>query len=597
MEFFFSHCCLVLGLAALHFVGICHSSPVKHRDIASIKRSADAMDESYDYIIIGGGTSGLTVANRLTEDGTKTVLVIECGVLDNDDPSIIFPPWDRHIDAQAIFNLTSPPQPALDGRTQNVVGGAIVGGGSAVNGMFFDRGSAEDYDNWAKLGNPGWGFEDLLPYFRKATNFTSPIRDIEEGWNVTYDAEAYGNGPIQASFPPFLYPGIKYQWRSFLEMGVETSSRPASGDAYGLIWAPSSEDPVSRERSFARPSYYDPAKARPNYHLLIGHKVLNISFAADTFRAYGVSFQPVNDTGTVTSVKAEREVVLAAGALHSPQILQRSGVGPKSLLEKAGIEVRIDLPGVGQNFQDHPYGAMPYTWPFTSLSNAAAFLPLKTVTEAWASIIDQAKAQDPSAYLPPHYTGTLLESYKAQQALIIEGYGSKKSAIMEVPINVKATALFVLEKPLSRGSINLNPDNPYGDPIVDFQSLSNPTDVRILTEMFRYIRKWLAMPSNQQLGAVEGNASVGVSTDAEIESMLRAGVTSSFAHPSCTNAMMPESLGGVVGPDLLVHGVKGLSVVDASIMPLIPSTHLSATVYAVAEKAADLIKGRALTDV
>jgi choline dehydrogenase-like flavoprotein len=206
------------------------------------------------------------------------------------------------------------------------------------------------------------------------------------------------------------------------------------------------------------------------------------------------------------------------------------------------------------------------------------------VIENWQSIIDEISAQNASAYLPPQYTGPLLAAFEAQRAILLERFASSHSAVMETPIGGASAGLFVLEKPLSRGSVNLDPLNPLGEPIVDFQTLSNPADVQMLTEMFRYLRKWLATPSNQQLGAVEIAATANITTDAEIEAMLREGVTSSFAHPSGANAMMPREMGGVVGCDLLVYGVEGLSVVDSSIMPLIPGTHLSATVYAVAEK-------------
>jgi len=143
---------------------------------------------------------------------------------------------------------------------------------------------------------------------------------------------------------------------AWTELGVQTSTKGASGDAYGFFWVPTVEDPVLRTRSFARTGYHDVAKTRPNYHLLIEHKVLNISFSKN-LAAKGVSFQPRNGT-VVTKVKATREVILAAGAIHSPQILQRSGVGPRKLLESANIPVKLDLPGVGQNFQDHPYASI-----------------------------------------------------------------------------------------------------------------------------------------------------------------------------------------------------------------------------------------------
>jgi choline dehydrogenase-like flavoprotein len=209
---------------------------------------------------------------------------------------------------------------------------------------------------------------------------------------------------------------------------------------------------------------------------------------------------------------------------------------------------------------------------------------LRNVSDIWQAIINQTEAQDPSEYLPPQYTGILLEGYKAQHAIVAERYASSKSAVAEFAITLGASQLFILSKPLSRGSININPADPYGEPIVDFNTLSNPIDTKILIEGFKYARKFISMPSNQELGATESNATLSITTDTEIENLLKASLNPTESHPSCTNAMMPERLGGVVGPDLLVHGVSHLSVVDASIMPMIPAAHLSSTVYAVAEK-------------
>ena len=206
-------------------------------------------------------------------------------------------------------------------------------------------------------------------------NFTPPTPEIEAGWNVTYDLEAYGNGPIQLTFPDYMYPGQRksiakvifkrsnavagYQWQAWLEMGIKPSNKPASGNAVGIFWVPTAQDPVTRTRSFARPGYHDVSKTRPNYHLLINHKVLNISITESLGRlqATGISFQAVNGTGAITHVRANREVILSAG-FHSSQILQRSGIGPAAILTKAKIPVKLDLPGVGQNFQDHPSASM-----------------------------------------------------------------------------------------------------------------------------------------------------------------------------------------------------------------------------------------------
>lgn len=429
-----------------------------------------------------------------------------------------------------------------------------------------------------------------------------------------------------------------------------------------MMWIPSSQDPVTRYRSFAGSGYHERDKTRANYHLLVGHKVLTIDFSTKLC-VMGVSIQAASGISEIFHAKATREVVLAAG-FQSSQILQRSGVGPKDLLTEAGIDVLVDLPGVGQNFHDHAYGFLKFScerfrgsfprykiqradclednhnvvpnpemlvsnatflaeaealwannragkralhalckvkdylcrikmlwthtdrkWsgPLSTVGYSAAFLPLRTITANWSSIISSAKAQDPSTYLTSQYTSTLLAGHNAQRTILFKRYASLKSAILETTIQGQATALYLNLKPLSRGSININTSAPFGDPVVDFQTLTNPIDMKVMISMIKYLQKWLSMAANQELGAVEGLTTINA-TDAQLETLLRSTISASFVHPVGTNAMLPLMLGGVVGSDLLVYGVKGLSVVDASIIPLIPGTHLSATVYAIAEK-------------
>lgn len=206
------------------------------------------------------------------------------------------------------------------------------------------------------------------------------------------------------------------------------------------------------------------------------------------------------------------------------------------------------------------------------------------MTSNWSSIIASAESQDPSTYLTSQYTGTLLDGHNAQRAILFERYASNKSAILETTTQGQASALYLNLKPFSRGSININTSNPFGDPVVDFQTLTNPVNVEVMISMIKCLKLWLTIPANQALGALEGSTTANA-TDAQLETLLRSTVSASFVHPVGTSSMLPLELGGVVGSDLLVYGVHGLSVVDASIIPLIPGTHLSATVYAIAEKA------------
>ncbi|KAJ3502154.1 hypothetical protein NLJ89_g9017 [Agrocybe chaxingu] len=309
---------------------------------------------AYDYIVVGGGHSGLVIANRLSEDSGRSVLVVEYGYFDN-NPAQVEPASATQYLARNLFNLSSVAQPGIGNRQGQVYAASVVGGGSTVNGMLFDRGSAEDYDIWERLGNPGWGWAGLLPYFKKSTTFTPPSPELTREYNITWDIEgAYGNGPIQATFPDWQWPGIKIQWKAWAEVGMPINIEGAAGDAFGAYWVPSNVDQQYR-RSYARNGYWDPAANRANLKLLTGYRVNEVLFNANK-RAESVTIQErgsANGAPTIT-VRATQEIILCAGWLHTPQILQRSGVGPRALLQQAGINVVADLPGVGSNLQDHP---------------------------------------------------------------------------------------------------------------------------------------------------------------------------------------------------------------------------------------------------
>ncbi|KAH7087380.1 choline dehydrogenase [Paraphoma chrysanthemicola] len=588
------------------------------------------LNGTYDYIIVGGGTSGLTVADRLTENGQHSVLVIEYGPL-HPDPSILLPADTLINHPDRFYNLTSLPIPGLNNGTGRVSVGALVGGGSAVNGMFFDRGSASDYDAWEELGNPGWNFASLLPYFKKSVTFTPPAPAVAEKYNYTWDTDAaYGGaGPVQVSFPPYQFPGQEYVWAAWRELGIKKPREAAAGEAIGVIQAPSALDPVSRTRSYARTAHYERVANRSNYHLVTGWQVTEVLLRTGNgtdLEATGVKGVKRGDSSETFVVSAKKEVIVAAGAVWTPWLLQRSGIGSKSVLDKAGIEVKKDLPGVGANFQDHPIGGGLWTWtknvpkpvqgdvvsnatffaeakkeydefrtgPLTpARGNQAAFLPLKVVAaEKWKGLVDAVTSQDAIPYLPATYESTLIAGYKAQQKLTADLFTRDDSAAFEFPFGGGPLGFGVLERPLSRGTININTTDPSADPVIDYRTFSNPLDVQVAVSLVSFARKFNSLNAFASLRAVEISPGVNVTSDTAIASFLRGSFTPTFAHEAGTASMMPEKHGGVVDPELKVYGVKGLSVVDASVIPFLPATHICTTVYAVAEKAADLIKKR-----
>jgi choline dehydrogenase-like flavoprotein len=604
----------------------------------------DVGGQTFDYIIVGGGLAGLTVANRLSEDSSRrchsihfitdsnvtlsgTVLVIENGYA-VDDVTTQIPSFANTLNANLMYDITSAPD-ANTGGTHPVWVGNVVGGGSLINGMAFDRASAADYNAWEQLGNSGWNFNSLLYYFKKSTTFTPPTAANIRQFGTTYDASYYGTtGPVQASFPNFEYQDTTTIWAAYKGDGVPLPKEHASGNAVGAFWIPTSLLPKTQTRSHAKNAYYDPVKSRSNLVLATGKTVNEILFShsySSGYTASGVQYKSRID-GSVKKVHAKREVIMAAGSIFTPQLLQLSGIGPRRVLNAAGVAVKKDMPAVGANMQDHPNANMMFdlqnlsfpnpssgsdptynatvwseyessrTGPLTQAHGSSlAFLSLQTVTDKWSQIVSTVKSQNSRNYLPAVYDdSSLLLGFCKQRDIIASLHASPDAAVAEFPMNPFGLAISALQRPLSRGTVTLDPSNKYGNPVIQFNSLQNPVDRQILVEQVRWTRKHWASPTLAKFSPVELTPGVQAQTDDEIINDLvqQKALEASFAHMSGSCAMMPESYGGCVGSDLAVHGVKGLSIVDASIIPLIPATHLQATMYAVAEKAADLIKAR-----
>ncbi|KAF1935737.1 choline dehydrogenase [Clathrospora elynae] len=591
-------------------------------------RPTAVQGKMYDYIIVGGGLSGLVVANRLTEDKNVYVLVIENGVIDNRPMTRI--PYFTNINADNYYPITSAPEPYMQNKTWMVHVGNVVGGGSVVNGMQWDRGSNADYDAWEQLGNPGWGYKGLAKYFKKSAHFDGPPEAVREHFNMTFDADAYGDGPVKVSIPSYQYEDYKDIMASFVTRADIPHSLEGFARPIGTFWTPNSIDNTTKERCHARKAYYDPVQARTNLHLLTNTHVDEILFEkGKKLVASGVKFTSLANC-TTASMYATKEVILAAGGVFTPHLLMLSGIGPQNTLSAANIDVKKDLEAVGSNFQDHPALYMAFNlsnqsvpnldmlltthdttfnataaelyaanrsgpWTF-SRGSAALFIPLKDFSSKYADITALILKQNATAYLPERYSKNkpLLNGFLAQRRILTNHYLSNDAAIGEFPIQPWGGAAIALQKPLSRGTLTLNTTHPAANPIVVRNAFQNPVDKIVLGELVRWNREhWNKAPLLQRYAPVETVPGAQYQTDDEIfdGSIQAAALYPTFAHSSGGCALMPEDLGGCVDPELKVYGVDRLRVVDASIIPLIPATHLQATMYAVAEKAADIIKG------
>lgn len=563
---------------------------------------------------------------RALTSAVVSVLVVENGVFDN--TQWVRVPYYANINTKNLYSITSGPEPFMNNKTWQVHVGNVVGGGSAVNGMQFDRGTDADYDAWEKLGNPGWGSEDLAAYFKKSTHFDGPAEAVRATFNMSYDASAYGEGPLKVSIPSFQYDDYKPIMGAFV---AENVSHPTEGFSrpIGAFWTPNSIDNTTKERSYARTAYYEPVKQRANLHLLTNSHVDSLLFVnGSDLIVSGISLTS-NTDGTSASVYAAKEVILAAGGVFTPHLLMLSGIGPEDVLAAAGISVKKDLAAVGSNCQDHPALYMTYklsnqsipnpdmmasdpafnasaaaeyaankTGPYTfGRGNAAAFLPLQTFSSKYREIAAQISTQEATAYLPQRYSQNkrLLAGFLAQRRLLIDHYLSADATVGEYPIQPWGRATTAVQKPLSRGTLVLNSTHPTAPPVIVRHAFQNPIDKMVLGELVRWNRvHWSSQPLLARYTPVETAPGANSTTDEEIfQAGLATGVLNpTYAHSSGGCALMPEELGGCVDPKLRVYGVGRLRIVDASILPMIPAAHLQATMYAVAEKAADIIKGK-----
>jgi choline dehydrogenase len=305
--------------------------------------------------------------------------------------------------------------------------------------------------------------------------------------------------------------------------------------------------------------------------------------------------------GNASTVRAKKEVILAAGAIHTPHILQLSGIGPKSLLREAGIDVVVDLPGVGQKFQDQGYvssvafrwsaGAPPapavdvqrVTGP-TMTFNVVARLGFPLVTDDFEKIADAYGAQDPAAHLPRGSAPEVVAGYAAFQKLHAKQLKKKNVSFLGYLVNRGPGGNVMHLHALSHGTVSINTAKPESEPIVDYRALSNPTDLQIISSNVRWLRKLMANEAFAPYKPVESNPGVAVESDEDLGEWVRGVYIPTLYHPIGTAAKMPRELGGVVDEGLTVHGVEGLAVVDASIMPSMPGGPTSQTVYMIAEK-------------
>ncbi|KIW57282.1 hypothetical protein, variant [Exophiala xenobiotica] len=519
------------------------------------------------------------------------------------------------------WGIYTVPQDQLDGQSRHIPMGKGVGGGSLINGMVWNRGNQQSFNAWNDVGNSGWGWNALLPYFAKSETYTPKNYSGAEVQPELQNPNVHGDtGPVQVSYPNYYWPQTNNWFEALHELGIPTSAEPNEGLTAGGYFLPLDIDPNNQTRSDARRSYYDPNIARNNFNVQPDSQVTRILFDQDDqLTAIGVEFA-TGPSAPRQTVYARREVVLSAGAIHSPQILELSGIGQASVLEPLGVTVLENLPGVGNNLQDHGMIHLDYNYTSSSIQNvnsfasnatfndesaaeyygsktgpwtakpscAVAFPSLNQVTDAASSML--ASASSAPYNLPSTYDDepSLQAGYERQIATVLSELADQNIPAFENLNNNAGGLDLALMRPLSRGTTHIRSTDPFASPNVD---------PRWLVHQFDYDVMILAMQTNQRILNTNAIKTLQPSyaqipQDASVEQLgqiLLAGIGTEY-HYSCTTAMLPRDMGGVVDENLIVYGTNNLRIVDTGVYPMVPGAHLQAVAYGVAEKAADIIK-------
>jgi choline dehydrogenase len=502
-----------------------------------------AVERGFDYVVIGGGSAGCVVASRLSENAGIKVALLEAGP--SSGPATMSSA--NNLDAMQLLGspvdwaFTTTPQTALGGAVLGCPRGKVLGGSSGINGLVHVRGHASSYDAWERKGATGWNYQTMLPYLKRSEH----TRDRDPSVRGTA-------GPMRIEEPPAANPLAQACYWGAIEAGYREIDEGNVTGAEGVAWL--EHNVVDNKRQSAADAYLRPALDRPNLTVLTQACVSRL--VMDGSRCRGAQYRK---DGRTHIVRAEREVILCAGVIGSPKTLMLSGIGPAARLREHGIAVVADLPGVGENLRDHPITLVSYntTQPVDAAPSRQAYVVGRSAEHA-----------EPDIFFM--FVPAAMESRW-------QGAGPGFSI------------LFALSRPTSRGSLRLSGSDPFDAPLIDPAFLSEQSDVDRMVVGLQMAREIAHTAALKPFRGTELLPGAEVRSEDECRAFLRR-TTASWLHPAGTCRIGIDDL-AVVDPQLRVHGIGNLRIVDGSVMPSLVSAPPNATILGIAERAADLIGG------
>lgn len=528
--------------------------------------NTDAISQTaYDFIIVGAGAAGCVLANRLSANPQHRVLLLEAGLPDNKTEIRIPAAFSKLFKTDYDWNYSALPQPGLHGRESYWAKGRTLGGSTSINAMMYLRGVVEDYDQWEALGNSTWGWKDVLPYFRRSECNSRGASDLHGDSGLLYVEDLREPNPLSRAFI-----------QAAQELGIPYNQDLNGSQLDGVGWVQVTQH--RGQRWSTADAFLRPALQRSNLHVLTGVQCTRVLIRNRC--AVGVEFirEGIRHTATATS-----EIMLSGGTVGSTQLLLLSGIGPAEHLRELGIDVIMNLPGVGQNLRDHVAAAVVRgsTQPLSMLNANSPLELAKYVLLRRGKLTSSVLEAAAFLRTMPNLVAPDLELQFAP--VVFYEYGLAPATEHGMTIGPTLIA------PRSVGTMRLRSPNPLDHPLIDPQYLSDADghDIRVLMTGVRKAQEIFAtLPMKKYLGSLIMPNRV-LESDSEIEDYIRANADG-WWHPVGTCRMGTDPL-AVVDPALRVRGIIGLRVVDASVMPTIPRCHTMAPTIMIAEKAADLI--------